>query len=308
MPSWDDAVKKFRAQPEKNRAHWLQKELVVCLAAISALRGDRNVILYGSAFLQKANTPGSFIGVTPEDMNGAMSTLHGIPCDKDLTLILHTPGGDIGGAESLMAYLHTKFKYIEVIVPSYAMSAGTMMALGSHRIVMGRQSQLGPIDAQMPIGGGRQVSAGAVISQFEAAQKDIQANAVNAALWHPILQQMGPALHQQAKYALDYGQQMVKAWLEQRMCAGNADPAGDAQHIASYFNATDKHKHHGRRIDRDEAGGNGVVIEELEANQALQEQVLTLYHYMTLYFETSPATKIWLNQIGKQWVKNLVTP
>lgn len=303
MPSWDEAVALFSAQPQNERANWLQAQLVGQLATIAGFR-RRNAILYSSAFLQKPGVPGTAIAVSMEDMNGAMTTLHGLPdCGTGLTLVLHTPGGDIGGAQALMSYLHTKFELIEVVVPTFAMSAGTMMALGSHNIVMGRQSQLGPIDAQI-FTGSRQVSAGAVLSQFEVAKRDITADTRNAHVWAPILQSMGPALHQEATFALEYGQRLVTEWLSQRMCAGRADPQGEAARIAGYFNTTEQHKHHGRRIDREECRAQGVTVEDLEPNQELQEAVLSLYHYMTLFFETSPATKIWMNHLGLHWVKS----
>ena len=54
--------------------------------------------------------------------------------DKGLTLLLHTPGGVTNAAETIVEYLHTKFSYIEVIVPTYAMSAGTMISLSSNLI------------------------------------------------------------------------------------------------------------------------------------------------------------------------------
>lgn len=307
MPSWDDAVGLFVGQAPEDRANWLQDQLRHNLQLISGLRAERNVVLYSSAFLQKPAVPGFAIAVSTEDMNGAMTSLHGLDCARGLTLILHTPGGDIGGAQALMSYLHTKFEFIEVIVPTYAMSAGTMMALGSHNVVMGRQSQLGPIDAQI-FTGSRQVSAGAVLSQFEVARQDILNEPRSAHYWHPILQSMGPALHQEAKYALEYGQSLVTQWLRQRMCADRADPAAEAAKIANYFNTTDQHKHHGRRIDREECRAKGVTVEDLEPNQPLQEAVLTLYHYMTLFFETGSATKLWMNNQGRHWVKHHVIP
>lgn len=305
MPSWDDAVRLFSAQPPEQRSTWLQQQLRLHLEAISGLRGDRNVVVYSSAFLQKPGVPGTAIAVSMEDMNGAMTALHGLDCAAGLTLVLHTPGGEISGAQALMSYLHTKFEFIETIVPTYAMSAGTMMALGSHNVVMGRQSQLGPIDAQI-FTGTRQVSAGAVLSQFDAARQDILNDARSAHYWAPILQSMGPALHQEAKYALEYGQRLVTEWLTNRMCAGRGNPQEDASRIANYFNTTEQHKHHGRRIDREECRNLGVTVEELEPNQPLQEAVLTLYHFMTLFFETSPATKLWMNQEGRHWVKSYV--
>lgn len=50
------------------------------------------------------------------------------------------------------------------------MSAGTMISLSANKIIMGRQSQLGPIDPQMPLSG-RFVSAQSIIDQFEEAKK-----------------------------------------------------------------------------------------------------------------------------------------
>jgi len=70
---------------------------------------------------------------------------------------------------------YSQFSYIEVIVPTYAMSAGTMISLASNKIIMGRQSQLGPIDPQMPIGG-RYVSAQSIVDQFEKAKEEISAD------------------------------------------------------------------------------------------------------------------------------------
>lgn len=86
--------------------------------------------------------PGQYIQITPEDVNGYMSVLHGMDYDQTLSLILHTPGGNVNAAESLVEYLRSKFKRIEVIVPTFALSAGTMITLASDLIIMGRHSQL----------------------------------------------------------------------------------------------------------------------------------------------------------------------
>lgn len=58
-----------------------------------------------------------------------MSVMFGMDWNKGLTLVLHTPGGVTNAAETLVAYLRSKFNYIEVIVPTFAMSAGTMISL-----------------------------------------------------------------------------------------------------------------------------------------------------------------------------------
>jgi ATP-dependent protease ClpP protease subunit len=303
MPSWDELRKEFDAQPnEQTKLHWLDATLTAALQSISTLRNDRNVIVYGSAFLQKPQLPPITTMIMMEDINGLMSVMQGMDCTRNLTLVLHTPGGDPGAANALMAYLHSKFTDIETIVPTYAMSAGTMMCLGSNRIIMGRQSQLGPIDAQMVTSNGTR-SAGAMIDAFERARAEILQNTNLAHLWHPVLQSMGPSLIQEAQNSLDYGEAMVKGWLEKRMFAGQSDAATKATSIARHFNAVQIHKNHSRRIDRDEARGVGVLIDELEPNQAFQDAVLTAYHALSLNFSVSKAVKILANNNGLVWQK-----
>jgi hypothetical protein len=64
------------------------------------------------------------------------------------------------------------------------------------------------------------------------------------------------------------------------------------------------HKSHGRRIDRDEARAQQLVVEALETGQTLQEQVSTAYHLMTIIFEKGPATKLISSHMGRSWIKN----
>lgn len=302
MASWDEFVEEFTALEEEQRSDWLVGRLLANLQAIAALR-NRNVLLYGSAWLQKPAAPGPFVAVAGEDINGIMTALHGMDCSRGLTLILHTPGGEIGAAQTIGEYLHSKFDDIECIVPTYAMSAGTMLALGCNNIVMGRQSQLGPIDAQLSQAG-QQISAGAVRAQFEQAATEIIADPRRAHIWAPLLQSLGPSLLQEAQYGLDYGQSFVMEWLENRMFRGQATAKAQAETVAAYFNATSNHKFHGRRINRDEARQQGLSIEDLEVDQALQEAVLSAYHIMTIMFETSPSVKMIVTDAGRNWIKN----
>ena len=92
--------------------------------------------------------------INAEDLNGFMAGIYGHDFTKDLLLILHTPGGLAAGAQTIVEYLRAKFDSIDVVIPTYAMSAGTMIALGCDRIVMGKQSQLGPTDPQLSLGEG----------------------------------------------------------------------------------------------------------------------------------------------------------
>ena len=304
MPTWNDLVNEVESRTPDEAAAWLNAEQIAALKSVSALRGNRNVILYASAFLQKPAAPGSTLQLTHEEINGFMSVMYGMDWNKGLTLVLHTPGGVTNAAETLVAYLWSKFQYLEVIIPTYAMLAGTMISLACDRIVMGRQSQLGPIDPQLPIGG-LYVSARAIVEQFERAKSEILSDLTLAHVWAPILQSVGPALLQEAQNALEYGETMVAKWLAGRMFRGSSDAVQLAKATAAHFNDASKHKSHGRRIDREEARQNNVSIDDLEDSQELQEAVLTAYHIATILFEKGPATKFLISDANRTWFKNL---
>src|SRR6266404_1494574 len=68
-----------------------------------------------------------------------------------LNLIIDSPGGDGTTAEKMIDLCRCYCKEFRVVVPNRAKSAATIIALGSDQIVMGHCSELGPIDAQVPV-------------------------------------------------------------------------------------------------------------------------------------------------------------
>ncbi len=290
--------------------NWADEELKKRLAAISRCRGEASVIFYASAFLQR-NVEN--ISITREDINGFMNALYEAPTDKGLVLILHTPGGDPNAVESIVEYLHSKFCYIEVMVPYLAMSGGAMISLASDQLVLGKQSQLGPIDPQLFIGD-KVHSARAVQEGFNKAREDIEKDIKLAHLWAPILQNMGPSLVLDADKALAYSKELVVRWLGNRMLKGIEDEkerSKKANNIAAYFNAENKSDHgqvyvHGQRIGVGKLKELGLTLEYLEDDQDLQDAVLEAYHLMTLIFERTPSTKFIASGKGKMWVKQSI--
>ena len=306
MPTWSDLTTELNAQPERDRGQWLSARQFTALSELAVKRGH-HVVLYASAFLQKPQLPPLNVSITHEDLNGLMSVIHGMDWSKGLTLILHTPGGVTNAAESIVAYLRSKFEYLEVIVPTFAMSAGTMISLAADKVLMGRQSQLGPIDPQMQLNG-KSVSARAVVEQFDRAKDEIMQGKSSPQVWAPALQTLGPAILQEAQNALDYSEQIVAEWLTKYMLKAKGDAASLGPAIAHHFNDASTHKSHGRRIGRDEARSKGVAVEDLEDDQALQEIVLTSYHLTTISFENGPAVKLMQSDTGQTWLKNFLTP
>ena len=244
-----------------------------------------------------------------------MNALYEAPTDNGLTLILHTPGGDPNAVESIVEYLHAKFRQIEVIVPYLAMSGGAMISLASDLLVLGRQSQLGPIDPQLLIGN-KVHSARAIQEGFNKAREDIERDTKLAHLWAPILQNMGPSLVLDADKALAYSKELVANWLDKRMLKDIGDEAErkqTANTIAAYFNAESTSDHgqihvHGQRIGAAKLAELGLNLLFLEEDQDLQNDVLTAYHLMTLIFEMTPSVKFIASNRGKMWVKQVPIP
>lgn len=69
--------------------------------------------------------------------------------DLPIDLILHTPGGLVLAAEQIANALCRHKGKVTVIVPHYAMSGGTMVALAADEIIMDENAVLGPVDPQL---------------------------------------------------------------------------------------------------------------------------------------------------------------
>ena len=65
---------------------------------------------------------------------------------KKISLYLYTRGGDTLAAWSLVNLIRQFCDELQIIVPSKAHSAGTLMCLGANSIIMTKQATLGPID------------------------------------------------------------------------------------------------------------------------------------------------------------------
>jgi hypothetical protein len=71
---------------------------------------------------------------------------------RRLLFILETPGGYIDVAERVATILRHHYRVVEFLVPTHAMSAGTVLVMAGDSIHMDYSSVLGPIDPQIPRG------------------------------------------------------------------------------------------------------------------------------------------------------------
>ena len=129
----------------RSRSRWNTLQVSSGLKRLSG----RVVISYSSGWLQKRNNRITY-SVEGSDVHGLMECCYGVT-ERELDLVLHSPGGSAQAAEQILEYLRTRFDYIRAIVPLQAKSAATMIALGCDEIFMGAHSELGPIDPQIVV-------------------------------------------------------------------------------------------------------------------------------------------------------------
>jgi len=299
MPNWNEVLFEIQtegqANPTLNPLDTVRRKYLKKVSDIT----NRNTIAYYSGWLQKPLAPDT--AVNDKDKSGFMLAINKLDRAKGLDLILHTPGGDIAATESLVDYLYSMFdKDIRVIVPQISMSAGTMIALASKEIMMGKHSNLGPIDPQM---GG--LACQAVLNEFEQAKEDIRVNPHAAALWQVIISKYHPTFLGACKQAIEWSEKMVEEWLKNNMCL--ADPTKVAAIIDTFANHTIQ-KSHARHISKKECEDIGLNITDLESDQSLQDAVLTTHHAFMHTFSNTFCVKIIENQNGVAYVEQSAPP
>lgn len=68
----------------------------------------------------------------------------------DLDIMLDSSGGDLDAAYKILKVIKSHAKETAIIVPSYAKSAATLIALGGDSLILSRGGELGPMDPQVP--------------------------------------------------------------------------------------------------------------------------------------------------------------
>ncbi|MCA1942905.1 MAG: hypothetical protein LDL15_04795 [Yonghaparkia sp.] len=302
MASWGELLAELNQRKAQHGVGVFDTVRREHLAALAKHTG-RSVILYATNWTGGSADP-QLISITPEDVQGFMEVVRGLPADG-LDLVIHSPGGQPEAAEALVDYMRSKFNDIRVIVPHAAMSAATMLACSSNRIVMGKHSSLGPIDPQFIMRtelGPASIPAYAILEQFKMAQEQCK-DASLLPSWLPVLRQYGPALLVQCQIAMKLSEKLVADWLRAYMFDGSADARKTATRIAKKLAHHGAHLSHSRFLCRERCRKLGLVVDDLEADQYLQDEVLSVFHATTHTFNATGAVKIIENHLGRAFVK-----
>ena len=84
-----------------------------------------------------------------EDSEQVLKAVRMTPPAMPIDLVLHTPGGLVLASDQIACALKRHQGRITVLVPHYAMSGGTLVALAADAILMDADAVLGPVDPQL---------------------------------------------------------------------------------------------------------------------------------------------------------------
>ena len=144
-------------------------ELLRSLNEISAIR-KRPAICYIANVVN--NGISQSISIDNSDDTPFLETLNSIPLDqKDIDIILVTPGGSAEIVDHWVKLLRSRFNNISFILPYKAMSAGTIFCMSGDELIMTDSAFFGPIDPQVPSKNGRYVPAQSILTLITEIQK-----------------------------------------------------------------------------------------------------------------------------------------
>jgi ClpP class serine protease len=84
-----------------------------------------------------------------DDSEGVLRAIRETPHERGIEILLHTPGGLVLAAQQIAAALADHPGKVTAVVPHYAMSGGTLIALAADEIVLDPHAALGPVDPQL---------------------------------------------------------------------------------------------------------------------------------------------------------------
>ena len=216
--------------------------------------------------------------ITRSDVIGFVDLLHNVPQGSSVDLLLHTPGGDIDAAEKIGLLIRKRVGpsgKLRVIVPDFAKSAGTLLALAADRIIMGDTSELGTIDPQVWLPGETgpaSYSAKSYLDAFRLHSEGLKIDP-NDRVAEIMLSKLDPVMVRKFERMTKRSETIAVELLRRGMIPD--EPT--AKKIAEELINTQKWHSHGQVISHELAIGIGLTVDHMPASDPLWELIWALY-------------------------------
>jgi len=213
---------------------------------------------------------------------------------EDLYLILTTLGGDIHFPELFVQKVHgLGFKCLSTVIPSIAMSAGTLLAVLSDRIIGFSSASIGPIDPQMVVQTPQGVRVISAIAYKRLIEETLPELAEKKKLGVDGLSRLYIAqdlyLYQEALRSLDYVKRILDEYVKPRL----RDSGGKVHEsfLNDFLMNVDSH---GRPLSLSKLGNYGFNVALLDSDPTFKElaDLIIEYHsYVEHAFLFEPPRK-----------------
>lgn len=212
------------------------------------------------------------------DVVAMVDLLHNVVPGTPIDLLLHSPGGDIDAAEKLITLVRKRAGVapVRVIVPDYAKSAATLVALGADTIVMSDSSELGAIDPQVDLpdstGHVSTLSAQSYLDAFHLHAGNLKGDPDDPVA-RLMLSKMEPATVRKLERITKRSKAIAEDLLKQAMVK-DEDQAAE---IAKQLSDTKRWHSHGQMISHETAAGLGLNVAYLAPHDPLWIRYWRLY-------------------------------
>jgi len=221
-------------------------------------------------------------------------------CD-DLYVVLSTLGGEIHFPEMFMRKTRgLGFRRVSVVIPSIAMSAGTLLAMLADRVIGLSSASIGPIDPQLIVQtphGPRVVSAIAYKQLIEetlprlAMQKNLGADGL---AWLYVAQDM--YLYQESLRSLDYVKHVLDTYVRPRLSEEKYEEL-----VKRFLTEVETHSKPLNLLLLRDLGFDVVLLDEDSRYETLLELISEYYSRVEKAFLFEPSRGIKVLLIGTKY-------
>ena len=224
------------------------------------------------------------------------------PKKDNLVILLQTRGGFMEIVERLVATMRAHYKKVSFIVPDYAYSAGTVLALSGDEIWMDYYSVLGPIDPQYANQDGINEPGQGLLEKYNEIVNQINVKLQNKkecrAEMHYLIQKFDPMQLYRIRQHRQHGVSLIVKWLPEYKFKNWTKTEGRgekvtpkmkkdrARKIAEVLGDASLWHSHGRGIHMTDLTGESIklIIDDLSKKPMLYAMVRDYHGLAVDYF------------------------
>jgi len=220
------------------------------------------------------------------------------PHRRKLIVCLTTGGGYIEVVQRIVDTLRRHYKLVDFVVPNYAFSAGTVLAMSGDDIHMDYYSRLGPIDPQVSTQSDKQVPALGYLERYNDLITKAQNGTITNAETQLLIDGFDQAELYQYEHARELSITLLKDWLvkykfknwkitrTRGLRVTKKMKVDRAEMIAKELNNTKKWHVHGYGISMDVLDRDlNLMVDDFGKNPHMSEKIRGYHDLLADYME-----------------------